>query len=81
MSEDKDFKPVKGMDGVYTNIDEVCKGLPEFGPIRCYICRKDVVLDFNTQTGFFERNEGGVVWTLAFHDACRSPKNTKGVSS
>ena len=71
MREDKDFKPEILEDGkiVYTNLDEACKGLPEWNDcLWCSICRKPITTmkDIN----FFRFEAGKDLWFKVFHDLC-----------
>ena len=76
MRQDKDFKPEEGMDGILTNLDEVCKRLPEWNDyLICTFCRKPVntMKDIN----FFRWDSGKELWFKVFHETCYSPTMTK----
>lgn len=81
MREDKDFKPEKLEDGriVYTNLDEVCKTLPEFGPLWCYICNKEIEdFSMNSNVGWWRYEaEDNALWFKVFHDDCYYPTMKK----
>ena len=78
MNRDEDFKLETTPDGkaFYTNLEKICKGLPEFGPLWCYICRKEIS-DFGlySKTGFFSFEAGRDIWFKVFHDKCYYSKN------
>ena len=78
MREDKDFKPEVLEDGstVYTNLDKVCEGLPEWNDMLwCTYCRKPITTmkDIN----FFRWDNGKELWFKVFHDECYSTSNIK----
>ncbi len=84
MREDKDFKPTTLEDGttVYTNLDEVCKGLPEFGSLWCSICHEEIdEITMKSKTGFFRMKVGNTWWYKVFHDDCYMPKDNKKAES
>ena len=79
MREDKDFKPMITDEGktIYTNLDEVCKGLPEWNDyLICTFCRKPVTTmkDIN----FFRFEAGKDLWFKVFHEECYFLPTTKG---
>ena len=81
MRKDEDFKPTKLKDDsiVYTNLDEVCKDLPEWGNLLCYICKKPITTpDPNDATiNFFRFEHKGELWYKVFHSECYDSNDQK----
>ena len=77
MREDKDFKPNECSDGniIYTNLEKVCEGLPEWGDIYCYICRQKIKHDpDDSNINFYSFDNKRELWYKFFHSECKHPK-------
>ena len=76
MRKDEDFKQSVCSDGsiIYTNLEKVCEGLPEWNDcLWCFICRKPI----NTMKDihFFRWEKGTELWFRVFHPECYFPKS------
>jgi hypothetical protein len=74
MQIDDDFKPITMPDGsvVYTNLEKVCAGLPEWNDyLWCSTCRKPVTTMKDIH--FFRFEAGKDLWFKVFHEECLFP--------
>lgn len=74
MREDKDFKPSECSDGsiIYTDLEKICEGLPEWGDIYCSICHEKFKHDPDDgDANFYRFDVGQDIWYKFYHSNCK----------